>query len=283
MVAHTYKPSSNNLKTNNLTNGNSPNSLKTSKGRFAGNSRPPSSYNSNTPCLQAKHDDNTPSDLAKGSATALHTNVLQSNTTNISYQTVPGKAGGSPYSIMMDNRPATQAIRRKDLFRFDTPHGYKGNTIGHHMNANPKLGTSNLQKNTLSALDHTEVPKPVYNAFKNFDDVAKVAKGAGKALGVAGAAMDVKELYDSYQEDGGKIGENTVTSAGGIAGGWGGAALGAKGGAMGGAALGTLICPGIGTAIGGFVGGLAGGILGGLGGRWAGEKVADAAYDEIVD
>lgn len=102
---------------------------------------------------------------------------------------------------------------------------------------------------------------------------------SGKALGILGTAMDVKELYDSYQEDGGKIGENTVTSAGGIAGGWAGAAVGAKGGAMGGAALGTLICPGIGTAIGGFIGGLAGGIFGGLGGRWAGEKLAGAAYD----
>lgn len=109
--------------------------------------------------------------------------------------------------------------------------------------------------------------------------IGKVADVGGKAMGVFGAAMDGYELYSSYQADGGKIGENTVTSAGGITGSWAGAALGAKGGALGGAAVGTAICPIIGTAIGGFLGGLAGGILGGLGGRWAGEEIAGALYD----
>lgn len=110
--------------------------------------------------------------------------------------------------------------------------------------------------------------------------LGKAAKYGGKALGVVGTVMDAKELYDSYQADGGKIGENTVTSAGGIAGSWGGAAAGAKLGAMGGAALGSVI-PFVGTAVGGVVGGLLGGIIGGIGGNWFGKKAANTAYNGI--
>lgn len=75
-------------------------------------------------------------------------------------------------------------------------------------------------------------------------------RGAGKALGPAGALLDAYSLGEAYEADGGRIGENVQSTAGGIAGGWGGAAAGA--------AIGSAIAPGVGTVIGGVIGGVAG-------------------------
>lgn len=84
--------------------------------------------------------------------------------------------------------------------------------------------------------------------------VRDVLRGAGKALVPIGLALDAYFLYEAYEADGGKIGENVQSTAGGTVGAWGGAAAGA--------AIGSLIFPGVGTVIGGVVGGIAGGFGG---------------------
>jgi hypothetical protein len=114
--------------------------------------------------------------------------------------------------------------------------------------------------------------------------VAKIGEGLdglGKVAVPVAVALDGARLANAYQEDGGRIGEHTITTAGSVAGGWAGALGGAAAGAEGGAALGGTIGAffgGVGAvpgaAIGGLVGGLGGGIVGGIGGSWIGEKVA---------
>ena len=139
-----------------------------------------------------------------------------------------------------------------------------------------------VQKLTLKKLNHTEIPKPVYEAFKDFDQVKDVVKTGGKALAIIGAAMDVYEMgstiADDLNDEDKKLGKKTVSTAAGIGGSWAGVAAGGELGAMGGAAIGTLICPGLGTVIGGFLGGIAGGIAGAIGGEKVGEYLANLLY-----
>lgn len=86
-----------------------------------------------------------------------------------------------------------------------------------------------------------------------------ILRGAGRALGPAGALLDAYSLKEAYDADGGTIGENVQSTAGGIAGGWAGAAAGA--------AIGSAVLPGVGTVIGGAIGGIAG--------SSAGSKIAE--------
>jgi hypothetical protein len=86
-------------------------------------------------------------------------------------------------------------------------------------------------------------------------------RGAGRALGPLGVALDAYSLHEAYEADGGRMGKNFKETAGGVVG-------GVVGGAVAGAAIGSVV-PGVGTVVGGVVGG----ILGSMGGEWLGEKL----------
>lgn len=72
---------------------------------------------------------------------------------------------------------------------------------------------------------------------------------ASKALGPLGFALDAYSLKEAWDADGGKVGENVTSTAGGVAGGWAGAAAGA--------AIGSAAGP-VGTVVGGVIGGVVG-------------------------
>ena len=78
----------------------------------------------------------------------------------------------------------------------------------------------------------------------------------------------------AYIEDGGKIGNATITTSSSVAGGWAGAWGGAVLVGKGGVAIGGIIGGPVGAAIGGFAGSVVGGIAGAFGGSWLGEKAA---------
>jgi len=235
--------------------------------KIAGGYYPSKSYQANSV---------SKSDTAKGASRALTQNAFQSNTTHQNSKQVT--KSGNTYSVVIDKRPSTANISDKASLRLDAPHMYKGEELGTHINANPKLATNKMQQTTLGALNHSEISQPIYNAFKDFDKVGRNAKVGGAAFAAAAVVVDSKDIYESYKSDGNKVGKNTVTTSAGVAASWSGAIGGARVGAMGGAALGTLICPGLGTAVGGVIGGLGGGILGSYAGRTAGESVAKAAW-----
>ena len=92
-----------------------------------------------------------------------------------------------------------------------------------------------------------------------------VLRGANKFLGPAGDLMDAYSLYEAYESDGGRMGENFKETAGGVAGGMAGGWAGMQAGA----AIGSLGGP-VGTVVGGIIGGIAGGIAGEKGGEFLG-------------
>lgn len=151
-----------------------------------------------------------------------------------------------------------------------------------HMNVEAPMNASVLQNREALVLNHKIIAEPVYEAFKNFDEVTKAVKNGGKALAAIGIALDIYELgstiYLDLNDEDKKLGKQTLQTSVGIGAGWVGGAAGAKLGAMGGAAIGTFICPGLGTVIGGFIGGIAGGVAGALGARALGEHIVDEAY-----
>ena len=200
----------------------------------------------------------------------------------------PDQSGAN--SMIMDVGKTKIFNKGNPVFRFDVPEdaakgknailGYHINTIDYKNVQNSNL--NRVQKWTLNKLNHMEIPKPLYDMFHNFDDVASKAKLGGKAMAVVGVAMDIYDMgatiYDDLNDEDGKLGKKTVSAAVGIGSSWAGGAAGAKLGAMGGSALGTLICPGLGTVIGGFLGGLVGGIAGSWGARTLGEYIVDETY-----
>lgn len=102
------------------------------------------------------------------------------------------------------------------------------------------------------------------DVVKNSSKVVGGLSKAGKALGVAGIALQVGmsgyEAYNAFSNDDGKGGWNAIASGGGSL----------AGGAAG-AAIGSAIFPGAGTIIGGIIGSLAGGAAGGA--------VSDSIYN----
>lgn len=238
------------------------------------------SYKNSTTQNQSTSKSNTAKDVVKGGSIAIQQNPLKG--TNYQVITNPVSSSGKSTSSVLNIVDKSLGDVGKNgspkgvtVFKVDSPHGPNGKYNYNHTNINSTLYKDNK---IYQSLNHKPVSNTVYNAAKNMDDIAKVAKVGGRALAVAAVVMDGKDIYDSYKADGNKVGKNTVTTAAGVAGSWAGGVAGAKVGAMGGAAIGTAICPGLGTAIGGFVGGLVGGIAGALGGRAAGEGIAKAAY-----
>jgi hypothetical protein len=113
--------------------------------------------------------------------------------------------------------------------------------------------------------NHTPAGKAGEALFKG----ARYFKYAGRALVVAGAAMDAYSIV---------VAKKRIRQVAKVAAGWGGAWAGCKIVGAGGAAIGSAI-PGAGTAGGGIVGCAVGGIGGYVGGSWVAEK----AYDHIEE
>lgn len=223
---------------------------------------------------------NSASSIIKGmNPIASFIDPLQTNMTHVGSRKILTKSGLEKYQLY-------DVFSNQRLLEFDQ-HGLpnaKGTIIPDtpHMNIETSKGTSRIQKQISKSMNHKPIPKPIYETFKNFDDVAKVMKNSGKALTVAGFALDLYELgntiYLDRNDEDGQLGKKTLQTSIGIGASYAGGASGAKLGAMGGAALGTFICPGLGTAIGGFLGGIGGGIVGALGSRALGEHIVDKTY-----
>ena len=105
------------------------------------------------------------------------------------------------------------------VFKVDSPHDPNGKYNYNHININSSFYKDNK---IYQSLNHKRVSNTVYNAAKNMDDIAKVAKAGGRALAVAAVVMDGKDIYDFYKADGNKIGKNTATTTAGVAGSWAG-------------------------------------------------------------
>ena len=168
------------------------------------------------------------------------------------------------------------------------------------VNAAAKSVTKTLKEVAKKSDDAAHAADDVVRAgddlLRSADDVARASSGAPSAIAGAsavlvpvGIALDASmRVLDGVETErkfeAGKIsrrerhvahGRNAAGMVGGMAGAYGGAEAGAAGGA----AIGTFFCPGIGTAIGGIVGGLTGGI----GGYFAGDAVAAAGAEAMID
>lgn len=220
-------------------------------------------------------------DVAKGMVPITSfINPLQTQITNVGVRPPSPKNPGEIINQLMD------AASRQRLFQIHNDHPVKvGKSFKdgiRHINVEAPTNASALQREVAQVLNHKKIAKPVYEAFKNFDEVTKAVKNGGKALAAIGIALDVYELgstiYLDLNDEDKKLGKQTLRTSVGIGAGWAGAAAGAELGAMGGAAIGTFICPGLGTVIGGFIGGIGGGIAGALGARALGEYIVDETY-----
>jgi hypothetical protein len=150
----------------------------------------------------------------------------------------------------------------EDIIRFDRPHG---NATYPHININPNYRNG-------APDPHTRISP------RTLSNVARVGRGlefAGRVARPVAIVVDGARLANAYNQDGNRVGRNTIRTGGSVAGGWGGAAAGAWGGAQVGAAFGTIGGP-LGIAAGGVIGGLVGGIGGAFVGSWAGERVAES-------
>lgn len=207
-------------------------------------------------------------------------NPLQTKITNVGYR-APLRKDGITKQYQLYDLPSHQRLLEFDKHQLSNAKGTKI-PDALHMNVETPKGASKLQTRVAKAINHKPIPEPVYEAFKNFDDVKNNVKTAGKALAAVGVVLDAYEIgsavYFDLNDEDKKIGKKTWQTSVGIVGSYAGSAGGAKLGAMGGAALGTLICPGLGTLIGGFIGGIAGGYAGASGGRALGEYIIDEAY-----
>ncbi|GAB6933372.1 hypothetical protein [Calditerricola satsumensis] len=205
---------------------------------------------------ESKHRASTGSSVVKGAATSISRDPLK----------------GTKYEWNTQHRRATvlsirdtTAGRVKEgkpvgapVFRIDKPHR---NAEFPHINVEPnKFG-----------LNHKPIPQTAFKAASHADEIARGLKGASRALGATGAAMDAYDIYQGYKADGNKIGNHTKQAVGRAVGGWAGALAGAEVGGMAGASLGSMIVPGAGTAIGGFVGAMGGAVGGAIGGSKLGE------------
>ncbi|MBX2986252.1 MAG: hypothetical protein KF882_09840, partial [Bacteroidia bacterium] len=106
-----------------------------------------------------------------------------------------------------------------------------------------------------------------------------LTKRLADGMPVVGTALDIMEVWDGIQKDGGfdSMGKNTAKEFVGAVGGAVGGTGGAWGGALTGAAIGSVI-PGVGTVIGGFIGGVAGAFFG----SWGGEAASETLIENVV-
>lgn len=183
---------------------------------------------------------------------------------------------GKEYSIILDMNNSPKGTR---AFMLDKPHGVKGNPVGYHMNVEfdvPKFAQKFFY-------NHKEIHESTYLKLKNFKNVAKPVRIAGKVLLAMGSVLDAIELGTAIYEDV-KDADNfpekrTVSTAIEIGGRWTGSVLGAQKGAAVGAVIGSAF-PVVGTAIGGTIGGILGGVGGSYLGGWLGESIVDITWLE---
>ncbi|MEG2584384.1 MAG: hypothetical protein RSA27_07755, partial [Oscillospiraceae bacterium] len=226
------------------------------------------------------------SDMSKGMVPNLsYINPLQTELTRISIRKPRKDVYKKTDSKKFPKCQLTYDGKGNPLFELDY-HGIntkEGKISTPHINVGTNKNPSPLQKSMAKKLNHQPIPYSAYEAFHNFDDVAKMAKKGGKAMSAVGVALDMYEIggavYMDLNDDDKKLGKKSLETSVGVGGGWAGGAAGAKLGTMGGSAAGSFFCPGLGTAIGGFVGGIAGGIVGAFGGRELSEYIVDKAYE----
>lgn len=217
-------------------------------------------------------------EVLSGSVPALgFIDPLQPEYTGYSHKVVTKNLPkGKEYSIILDKNHSPKGTR---AFMLDKPHGVKGKPVGYHMNVEFDV-PKKFQK---FFYDHKEISESTYLKLKNFRNVAKPVRIAGKVLLAAGIALDTIELGTAIYEDVKDADhfpeKSTVTTAVEIGSRWTGSILGAQKGAAVGAVIGSAF-PVVGTAVGGAVGGVLGGIGGSYVGGWIGECLVDITWLE---
>lgn len=212
-------------------------------------------------------------------------NPLQSESTGIKLN--PIKSNGIDYASLLDVSARSTNIKNGKnrgitVFRADIDDeiGYHFNTVyGPKIKSGEYVPSSELQREVINKLNHTQIDEKAYRILKDFDGHAKKVRVAGRVLAVMGVALDALEIAEAVERDlndaDRKLGRTTSSAVASIVGSWGLGVAGAKSGAALGTAIGTAILPGVGTAIGGTTGGLVLGIVGSSFGSKLGNFVVD--------
>ena len=124
-----------------------------------------------------------------------------------------------------------------------------------------------------------------YSAAEFGEKIGNITGKIGNVTIILDTISNGRELYNAFQEDGYKVGENTIIKGGEIGGkigggefgAWAGAKIGAKWGAKIGSFIpvNPLVTKLFGFVAGGVIGGIVGGILGSLAGEKGGEFIVD--------
>ena len=179
------------------------------------------------------------------------------------------------YQLEPSRSATVTGIRDTKLGRVSPKTGkHVGNWVIRIDKPHPKAPTPHI--NTNEAISNTPDPHTSIspNMLRTLGNGGKVLNTVGKVAKPIGIATDATRITTAYIEDGGKIGNATITTSSSVAGGWAGAWGGAVLVGKGGAAIGGVVGGPVGAAIGGFAGSLVGGIAGAFGGSWLGEKAA---------
>ena len=179
------------------------------------------------------------------------------------------------YQLEPSRGATVTGIRDTKLGRVSPKTGkHVGNWVIRIDKPHPKAPTPHININ--EAISNTPDPHTSIspNMLRTLGNGGKVLNTVGKVAKPIGIATDATRITTAYIEDGGKIGNATITTSSSVAGGWAGAWGGAVLVGKGGAAIGGVVGGPVGAAIGGFAGSLVGGIAGAFGGSWLGEKAA---------
>ena len=179
------------------------------------------------------------------------------------------------YQLEPSRGATVTGIRDTKLGRVSPKTGkHVGNWVIRIDKPHPKAPTPHI--NIHEAISNTPDPHTSIspNMLRTLGNGGKVLNTVGKVAKPIGIATDATRITTAYIEDGGKIGNATITTSSSVAGGWAGAWGGAVLVGKGGAAIGGVVGGPVGAAIGGFAGSLVGGIAGAFGGSWLGEKAA---------
>ena len=153
-----------------------------------------------------------------------------------------------------------------------TAGAYNGDNLSPKYYPNGRKGGSKARIKTYSAAEFGEKIGNITGKIRNVTIILDTYSNG-------------RELFNAFQEDGYKVGENTITKGGEIGGkigggkfgAWAGAKIGAKWGAKIGSFIpvNPLVTKLFGFVAGGVIGGIVGGILGSLAGEKGGEFIVD--------
>lgn len=186
-----------------------------------------------------------------------------------------GKKGKPTISQIWRSPTGNESIRltpKKGLIGVRGFNGPYGGAGGYWFQELPYEHALDIKGNTIPAGKNKEYPNKDLRTHFQVSPGSRVSgivraldnapiRGLSRALGPLGAALDTYSLYEAYESDGGRMGENFKETAGGVVG-------GIAGGVAVGAAMGSVV-PVVGTVVGGIVGG----IVGSMGGGWLGDKL----------